>query len=82
MFGRLHLRCVGRQVKEAHAFWDSKARFGMPSGPIQHQQDDPLVPCTDRASEVGEHCSKNGLSMPFDRYQTVSPLAGCTNAVT
>ena len=26
--------------------------------------------------------SKNGLLMPFDRYQTVSPLAGATKAVT
>ena len=26
--------------------------------------------------------AKNGLSMPFERYQTVSPLAGATKAVT
>ena len=26
--------------------------------------------------------SKNGLSIPFDRYQTVSPLTGWTKAVT
>ena len=26
--------------------------------------------------------AKNALSMPFDRYQTVSPLAGATKAVT
>ena len=26
--------------------------------------------------------SKNGLSMPLERYHTVSPLAGATKAVT
>jgi hypothetical protein len=26
--------------------------------------------------------AKNGLSMPLERYQTVSPLAGATKAVT
>ena len=33
-------------------------------------------------AKASSSLAKKGLSIPFDRYQTVSPVAGATKAVT
>jgi hypothetical protein len=33
-------------------------------------------------AKASSSLAKKGLSIPFDRYQTVSPLVGATKAVT
>ena len=34
------------------------------------------------SASLAKSASKNGLAIPFDRYQKTSPEIGCTKAVT
>lgn len=54
VFGRLQFRRIGRQVDEADAVRHREAGFGVPSGSVEHQDDDAFAPCADRAGEVRE----------------------------
>ena len=82
VLGRLELGGVGRQVDEADAVGDGEARFGVPAGAVEHQEDDAVAPGAGLRAKAASIISKSGLSIPLERYHTVSPVAGATKAVT
>jgi hypothetical protein len=53
-FRRLQLRRVGRQVDEADAIGNGKARLGMPAGVVEDEEDDALGSRAGLAGEEGE----------------------------
>jgi hypothetical protein len=50
----------------------------VPAGVIESEENDAVAPGSGRFEQFG----KEWLVDPIDRYQTVSPLMGATNAVT
>jgi hypothetical protein len=82
-FRRLQLWTVGRQVNEADAVGDLQATRAMPSGIVEHEQNDASGAGFRLAREgFTRSASKNGFDTPLERYQKVSPVAGDAKAVT
>jgi hypothetical protein len=57
-FGRLQLWTVGRQINEAYAIGDLQARRAMPSGIVEHEQDD--------ASDAGFGLAREGFEQRLE----------------
>jgi len=54
----------------------------VPAGIVELKHDDAVTSGTGVACEGFEQPGEEGFAMPFDRNQTVWPLAGATKAVT
>ena len=74
---------MGRQVDEADALGDREAGHAVPSGVVEHQEDDPFLTRAGLAREEREHVLEVARGKtPVERYQKLSPVAGETKAVT
>ena len=84
VFGRLQFRGVGWLLNGPDAVRDGQVFRRVPASIVELKDDDAVASGAGVACEGFEQLSeaKKGLSMPFDRNQTVSPLAGATKAVT
>ena len=88
MLGRLQLRAVGRQEHQADPLGDGQALRSVPAGVVQHEDDVAFSAGAGLPREavfrakLASSASKKGLERPLQRYQTVSPLVGCTKATT
>jgi hypothetical protein len=78
----LEFRAAWRLIDEPDAVWNWKIFRAMPAGIIKLQDDDAIAAGTSLTCEGGEQFGKERLSIPLERYQTVSPLAGATKPVT
>jgi hypothetical protein len=54
----------------------------MPARVVQHDDNPALAPGVGFTGEAGEQFSEMSFEMPLQRYQTASPLVGCTKAAT
>jgi len=54
----------------------------MPAGIVELQDNDAIAAGAGLLREGGKQLGKELLVDPFERYQTVSPLAGATKPVT
>jgi hypothetical protein len=59
-FGRLEFWSVGRQVNETDAFGNGK-RGSVPTGAVEHEDDDPVASCTGLAGKEREGILKESL---------------------
>ena len=83
MLGGLEFGGVGRQEDEADPLGHDQTLGSMPASVVEHEDDAAGAPCTGLAREGGASSSaKKGLERPLQRYQTASPLVGCTKAAT
>jgi hypothetical protein len=82
MFGGLEFGRIGRQEDQADPVGDDQAFGAMPARVVEHEDDAALAPCTGPVSraKVASSSAKKGLERPLQRYQTASPLVGCTKA--
>ena len=78
----LKLGGVWGQVDEPEALLHHQVRRGVPAGVIELKHDDALASAPASRANNARSAAKNGLEMPFDTYQKVSPEIGCTKAVT
>ncbi len=82
VFGGLQVRAVGRQEAEADRLGDGK-----PFGPCQPASSSTRTMLRSRPAPVcraklASSAAKTGFERPLARYQTASPLVGCTKATT
>ena len=82
VLGGLEFRRVGWQVDEPDA--SGTARFGSVCQPAPSSRRTMIRsrPAPVSRAKPASIISKSRLSMPSERYQTVSPLSGATKAVT
>jgi hypothetical protein len=70
---------VGRLVDEPDAVGDREVLWTVPAGIIELKHDDAVAPGAGLACKGVEQLAKQGLSIPFDRYQTVTPMEKCSS---
>ena len=81
--GRRELGGVGRQVDEAEALGHDEAGRAVPAGVVEHEQDHAVGSGARLAGEEREHVLEVARgTMPVERDQKLSPVAGETKAVT
>jgi hypothetical protein len=80
--GGLEFRATWRLIDEPDAVWNWKIFRAMPAGIIELQDYDAIAAGAVSRAKAASSLAKNGLSIPLERYQTVSPLAGATKPVT
>src|ERR687894_3007451 len=84
VLGRLQLRTGGRQEDEADPLGDGQASGAGPCQPALSStrtmwRSRPAPVCRAKAASSS---AKKGFDRPLARYRTVSPLVGCTKAIT
>ena len=84
MLGRLEFGRIGWQEDEADPVGDGQVFGPVPTGVVEHEDDAALAPRPAPVSraKVASSSAKKGLERPRQRYQSVSPLVGCTKAAT
>ncbi len=82
VLSRLKLGRVRGQVGEPEALRHDQVRFGVPAGAVEPEHDDAIPSGPGLTGKQGQEPAKNGLDTPFEMYQKVSPVVGCTKAVT
>src|SRR3954451_7628087 len=82
MLGGLEFGRVGRQEDEADPIGDGQAFGSMPAGIVEHEMMLRSRPAPVSRAKVASSSAKKGLERPLQRYQSVSPLVGCTKAAT
>ena len=75
-------RVCDTPVGEPEALRHDQVRFGVPAGAVEPEHDDASRPAPASRANKARSPAKNGLDTPFEMYQKVSPVVGCTKAVT
>ena len=71
VLGGLEFGRIGRQEDEADPVGDGQTFGSMPAGVVEVSR-----------AKAASSAAKKGLERPLQRYQSVSPLVGCTKAAT
>lgn len=62
--GRLHFRGVGGLEDEADAFRHDEPRLAVPTGVVEHKNDDPVAPCAGFFGKQAQQRLEAGLGYP------------------
>ena len=81
-FGGLQLGTVGWQIGERDAGGDGEVFRRVPTGIVELEEDDAITPGAGCLREGCEQLGEERLVDAVRHYQTVSPVAGATKAMT